>query len=611
MPAQPRVKVLSPMTIMYRVVMVVFLVELINEGFAVFGPLAVEEFSWKHHLMEGFVLVLIGGPILWFAIARPLRQFTEHQKLAELEKSRLLSLMKSTLESTADGIVVFDTDKRISVHNRQYCTMWGLTDAMSEEDSVNCINDAIRSQLIDPEEFDGHVCHLFECPDKVYHDVLHLKDGRVIERICTPQCVEGQTIGRVSCYRDVTDRVKAQKILSESESRFRQIFEQSADAIFLLNESCTVVLDMNRVAIKMFRYDKSELIGNAPAFLFSEEECRVVHRQTYEASETDNDLGYWVDIMRVCRKDGSEMYISVRCRRIALADQWVLLCTIRDISERVRAEEDSRIIEAKLIQTNKMTSLGVLVAGMAHEINNPNNFIMISSELLSKSWKDARPILIEHQQQHGDFELGGVPFSIMQQEIPELLDNITEGSKRIRDIVNSLKNFAREGKTGMRDDLDVNDVICQATTIISHHIRRHTRHYSIETDPDLPPVVGNLQQIEQVLINLILNALQALPNQECQVRVSSRHDEQNGMVCVEVFDEGSGIPENISARVMEPFFTTRIDKGGTGLGLSISNSIIRDHNGSMTFSSLPSGTTFTICIPANYSHKDEVPQHDQ
>jgi hypothetical protein len=356
----------------------------------------------------------------------------------------------------------------------------------------------------------------------------------------------------------------------------------------------------------MFKYERSELLGRPPEFLFSPEECRIIYEQT---SETDNDVGYWIDILHARRKDGSEMYISVRCRKIDLADQQVLLCTIRDISSRVRAEEENRAIEAKLIQANKMTSLGVLVAGMAHEINNPNNFILISSELLTKAWVDARPILIEHQNLHGDYEMGGVPFSVMQKEIPELLENITEGSRRIRDIVNGLKNFAREGRKGMRDDLDVNEVIHQATTIISHQIRRYTYDFSVEADPALPRICGNFQQIEQVLINLILNALQSLPGPDRKVRVASRYDVRTEMVCIEVADQGCGIPDNISARVLDPFFTTRLDKGGTGLGLSISNSIINDHNGTLTFSSSPSGTTFVICIPVKNTNINEAHTH--
>lgn len=594
---------LTTRKILFRVLLVVFLVESVNELFALFGPTR----SGIYHLLESLMLVAVSGPILWLTIARPLKQSAEQQKSAELERNKLLSLMESTVESTTDGIVVFDMDKQITIHNRQYCNMWGISETMAAEGPVTCINDTIRSQLINPDEFDGHLCHLYECPNSVYHDVLHLKDGRVIERICTPQNVEGRIIGRVLSYRDVTERVMAQKAIQESESRFRQIFEQSADAIFLFNLTCTLVLDLNQVALKMFNYEKSELIGHPPDFLFSPEECRIIHNQT---SETSNETGYWVDILHAHGKDGAEMYVSVRCRRIDLADQQVLLCTIRDISSRVRAEEENRAIEAKLIQANKMTSLGVLVAGIAHEINNPNNYILVSSELLTKSWKDACPILVEYQQQYGDFEIGGVSFDVMQHEIPNLLESITDGSRRIRDIVNGLKNFAREGKKGMRDDLNVNEVIQQATTIISHQIRRNTHRFQVDIDPALPAVFGNSQQIEQVLINLILNALQSLPDPERQVRVASRYDARTSMVCIEVSDQGIGIPDNISARVLEPFFTTRLDKGGTGLGLSISNSIINDHDGTLTFNSSPSGTTFVIRIPANRTHKiNEVQKH--
>ncbi|MSN24270.1 MAG: PAS domain S-box protein [Geobacter sp.] len=597
-------KRLSTRTILFRVLLVIFVLESVNELFAIFGPYK----SVQYHLLESLMLVLSSGPVIWFTIARPLKRYSEEQVVAESEKNRLLSLMESTLESTADGIVVFDKDMNISIYNRQYCKMWRVPESLAEKKSANCINDSIRSKLINPDEFNGHTCHLFDCPTSVYHDVLHLKDGRVIERDCTPQSVDGEVVGRVSCYRDITERVQAQKAIAESESRFRQIFEQSADAIFLLDPVSMSVIDLNKVAVNMFNYEKNELLNRPPDFLFSPEECRAMCEQTVQG---DIDLGYWVDILRARRKDGGEMFISVRCRRIELADQQVLLCTIRDISGRVRAEEENRAIESKLIQANKMTSLGVLVAGIAHEINNPNNYIMVSSEILSKAWNDVKPILTEHQQLHGDFDMGGVSFDIMQHEIPELLDNITDGSRRIKNIVNGLKEFAREGRKGMREDLDLNKVIHLATVMINHQIRRFTNQFIVETDPDLPLVTGNSQQIEQVLINLILNALQSLSGTECQVRLASYYDAATRMVCIEVSDQGCGIDDDISGKILDPFFTTRLDKGGTGLGLSISNSIISDHKGTLSFRSSPAGTTFFICIPVSRTHNNEVLQNAQ
>jgi len=595
-------KRLTTRTILFRVLLVIFVVESVNELFALFGP----HKSVPFHLLESTMLIVISGPILWLTIARPLKHYAEQQQVIEFERNRLLSLMNSTLESTTDGIIVFDKEMNISIYNQQYCKLWGIPESLAEEKSANCINDSIRSKLIDPDEFNGHVCHLFDCPDSTYHDVLHLKDDRIVERICTPQTHDGQIVGRVSCYRDVTERVLAQKAIAESETRFRQIFEQSADAIFLLDPVSKSIIDLNKVAVNMFNYEKSELLNRPPDFLLSPEECRIMCEQ---AVQGDAELGYWVDILRARRKDDGEMFISVRCRRIELADQQVLLCTIRDISGRVRAEEENRAIESKLIQANKMTSLGVLVAGIAHEINNPNNYIMVSSEILSSAWKDAKPILTEHQKLHGDFDMGGVSFDVMQHEIPELLENITDGSRRIKSIVNGLKEFAREGRKGMRDDLDLNKVIQQATVIINHQIRRFTNQFIVETDPDLPPVTGNSQQIEQVLINLILNALQSLSGTECQVRLASYYDAATKMVCVEVSDQGCGIDDNISGKILDPFFTTRLDKGGTGLGLSISNSIISDHKGTMSFKSSPAGTIFVICIPVSRTYFKEVLQH--
>lgn len=605
MPAQYGSNRLTTRSIFKRVLIIVSLLVLVNECFSLFGPFAHSFDSVLNHILENICLIAVSGPLLWFAIARPL------QRTASYQQARMQLLLTEVVEAiitlTPEGIIIGcnPSAERIFAASCNY--MVGKNAGILFEGGEAVCRLLLDDALTLRGNSGGGAPYFNEI------DGLRQNGSTfVMEASFSPVTTDGNR-EIILLVRDISDRLNAQKtieegevrfnqifelaqkVISESEVRFRQIFEQSADAIFLIDAECRRILDLNQVAVRLFGYTKEELINLFPAFLFSPEEQQAIFHQ---AVELQNSAGYWVDRMHVLRKDGTELYISVRCRMIELGDQSALLCTVRDISERVQIEKEARDIEAKLIQANKMTSLGVLVTGIAHEINNPNNFIMLSSEMLSRSWKDARPVLVAYHEQHPEFSLGGVAFDTMEHEIPNLMDNITEGARRIRNIVRELKDFSREAASGQRSDVDLNKVIIQATTIISHQIRRHTKCFTLEPAPELPLISGNSQQLEQVLINLVLNALQALPDKDRVVKITSSYDMAGQMACVDVYDQGVGVSGEIAPRIMDTFFTTKRESGGTGLGLSISQSIVRDHNGTLSFVSTPDlGTTFSMRIP--------------
>ena len=137
-----------------------------------------------------------------------------------------------------------------------------------------------------------------------------------------------------------------------------------------------------------------------------------------------------------------------------------------------------------------------------------------------------------------------------------------------------------------------------AASILSSHIKKYTNRFNLSLDETIPDMLGNGQQLEQVVINLVMNALQALPNKECRVRVVSRFDNEKRAIVIRVEDEGNGIPADLLVRIKEPFFSTKIDSGGTGLGVYISQSIIKGHNGTLVFeSSEDRGTTAIVSLP--------------
>jgi polar amino acid transport system substrate-binding protein len=270
----------------------------------------------------------------------------------------------------------------------------------------------------------------------------------------------------------------------------------------------------------------------------------------------------------------------------------------QEVLERNKALEALRRHQDKLIQADKMTSLGTLVSGVAHEINNPNGLLLLDIPTLKRVHDDAREILDDHFSEHGDFPLAGVPYSEMREEIPRILDGMLDGAQRIKRIVNDLKDFARRDDAGEKTLIDVNAATRTALRLVDPNIRACTRRFSASYAPELPQVMGNGQRIEQVIVNLVLNACQALPNAEKGVSLETAFDQQQGLVTIKVSDEGIGIAEEHLPYLLDPFFTTKRDSGGTGLGLSVSAGIVKEHGGTLVFHSRPGeGTTVTLSLP--------------
>lgn len=278
----------------------------------------------------------------------------------------------------------------------------------------------------------------------------------------------------------------------------------------------------------------------------------------------------------------------------------------QEAAERKRALEELRLHQDKLIQADKMTSLGILVSGVAHEINNPNGLILLNMPILREVYQDAAEVLESRFQVSGDFPLGGLPYSRMRNEVPHMLDEMLEGSKRIKRIVEELKDFARKDDNTGSDLFDLNQVAQAAVRLVDSSIRKATVNFSAEYAADIPMVRGNTQRIEQVVVNLLLNACQALPNPERGISLATFLVSNARIVVLTVTDEGVGIASEHIPRLTDPFFTTKRETGGTGLGLSVSAGIVNEHGGTLKFNSTPgAGTTVILTLPVAEENSEE------
>ncbi len=676
------------------------------------------------------------------------------RKNAEEQLARSLSLLRATLESTTDGILVIAADSEILTYNRTFIRMWRVPKDLLVSCDYECIFDFMFEQIEHPDSFRNKTIEMSEQHESESFDVLEFKDGRIFECYSKPQRIAGKTVGRVWSFRDVTERVKAENALLQSESIYRKAIENASgvpysiifghDAYQFVGEGvkellgippeeftysrlvqmvreleimdpeapeeddayvqafkqgkvdkyradicvqtptgeekwvsdCSVPLrdeetgaiigslgilqditDRKRMEEALARSEKiyREAIENASGvpykayfvrdgrefeyrydfigdgfeslFGFPPEEASLNKFQLVfeegvilDTEQYDNLTEYArafnrgeIDTFRVDFRirtpDGEEKWVSdssVPIIEQKSGDIIGSLGILQDITERKQAEKRARLHREQLIQADKMVALGILVSGIAHEINNPNNFIMLNTPVLREAWSSITPILEHYYEENGDFLVGGLPYEEMRSHIPVLFSGILDGSTRINNIVNELKNFARQRPADMTESVDINAVARTAVNLVENMIKQSTDSFSLYPGENIPLIKGNFQQLEQVVINLIQNACQALTNRESAITITTQYNADTGSIVLKVQDEGTGISGETLKYIMDPFYTTKRDSGGTGLGLSISSSIVSDHGGTMRFSSTPGkGTTATVTLPAKNKLEQE------
>ncbi len=265
---------------------------------------------------------------------------------------------------------------------------------------------------------------------------------------------------------------------------------------------------------------------------------------------------------------------------------------------RLEVQEEKRMVMAKLIQTNRMTSLGLLISSMAHNINTPNGAITLAAQHIQRSWYDMLPLLESLTGEEGDFQIGGLPFSEEKSEFSSAIESIRRNAWRVERVVRDLRSYNVGERSEFSRNMAVNRAVEEAMTIIRAHVRQAEISIKLNLAPDLPPVTGNQHQIEQVAVNLLLNAIQAMSDGKGVITVTTCHAPADNEVQIIISDEGGGMPDAVMQRLFEPFFSTRLDKGGSGLGLYISNFIVTEHKGRLTIDNREgSGTTVTVHLP--------------
>jgi PAS domain S-box-containing protein len=413
-------------------------------------------------------------------------------------------------------------------------------------------------------------------------------------------------------------RQRAEEQTRISEERNRAIMQQSADAIYLVDLDTRRIIDWNPALQQMLGFP-APAMDNLRVYDIVFDEPASVDQRLQQLVEANAPLHGEREYRRA---DGSAVEVDSSASVIAYGGRRVACTVVHDITNRKRNEralnEKNRQLsqamdqlkraQSQLVQSEKLASLGQMVAGVAHEINNPLSFVSNNVAVLQRDMKavvellrlygQSFPLLRQHSAELANQIQAlsdQIDLAYTLQNLSQLMERSREGLKRIQQIVKDLRDFARLDQSDVHE-ADLNAGIESTLNIITGLAKKSQVIIEKELS-DIPLVRCNPAKINQVVMNLLSNAIDACDD-GCHVKVRTFAD--NGTANIEVSDTGRGIPPAIRERIFDPFFTTKPPGKGTGLGLSISYGIIRDHNGEITVDSAPGkGTTFTVSLPVD------------
>jgi signal transduction histidine kinase len=274
-----------------------------------------------------------------------------------------------------------------------------------------------------------------------------------------------------------------------------------------------------------------------------------------------------------------------------------LLIDKAEASQRL-AEKDLREIQPQLQQAQKMETLGTLVAGVAHEINNPINLMLYNIPLLKKIWVDLLPIIMERKQIEPERKFGGFAYDFLTDNLDQLVADMEMAAHRIAKTVSDLKNYSRQSNVAEKMPLQVNSAVKNALRLAQSTLRKSDVNIKLNLADDLPDIEANLQSIEQIVLNITINAIQAVNHNQGEIEIKTGLRIKDGMVYIRISDNGRGISPAIADKIFLPFVTDKQSEGGTGLGLSVTYSLVKANDGVIDFeTSRDRGTSFNVYLP--------------
>lgn len=387
---------------------------------------------------------------------------------------------------------------------------------------------------------------------------------------------------------EMNERLEAEQELKRNESMLEKIFDGILDPLILLSQQKRIMM-MNQAAIDYYQIKNFkdvvgktchvELMDNAEVC----QDCNVMQAITVGQKITYERKGFMnpertesVIVYPLFGDDGSVVSTIVR---------------ISDITEK-------KIIERKLIQKEKLSALGLMVSSIAHEINNPNNFISFNIPILREYLGAMLPIIAAHASGEPDFKLFDLSYGEFEKDISDLILNIENGSKRITTFISNLRGFVHAGGELSPVPVDLTNTIDSVLAICHGKINQSVKSFTKNIQDHLPELYAHPYAIEQILINFVTNACETMDKENSWVSLDVATEENCKQIVISVSDNGHGMDEKTLSKVFDPFYTTKSMDGGSGLGLFVSHRLAKLMGGEINVESrLCEGTKFSLVLP--------------
>jgi PAS domain S-box-containing protein len=546
-------------------------------------------------------LMILGIAVLTSLIDRRMSSHTKVLESALAEERRVL---RAFIDNIPDLMFVKDVEGRFVLANLQLARMAGVG---KPEQMVG---------KTDEDFFPEHIAATFRADDRAVMQAggpLFNREERILdsEGHSTPLLMtkvplrdaQGRVVGIAGVGRDISERKNVEQALRDAEQRYRSIFEQAMIGIFqVLPEGR--FLSVNPAMAKMLGYETPEELMRAVGSLWEifVDSARVESLRA--ALEREGMVRSFECQMQ--RKDGSRIWISTS---VQASRRQGTVARFDGMNEDIT---EHKMLHQQLLQAQKLESIGQLAAGIAHEINTPTQYIGDNVRFLKDAFGDLGKVLRAARQTPAEGQAGQTPATkaevadidveYLLTEIPAAIEQALDGVGRVSTLVSAMKEFSHPGSKE-KTEVDLNRAI-QSTITVARNEWKYVAEMETDFDASLSPVLCLPGEINQVVLNLIVNAAHAIADLtrdgdqgKGKIRVSTRNC--GDYVEVRVSDTGTGIPPEVQRRIFDPFFTTKEVGKGTGQGLSISRSVVVDkHEGTIHFETeVGKGTTFIVRLP--------------
>ena len=550
----------------------------------------------------------------FFAVARDISESTLEKNARQLERDNFINI----LNSMQDGVYIVNQAHDIEFinhalkeafgpikgrkcyeyfHDKKIVCEWCKNKEVFSGKTVRWewfsdknkkFYDLIDTPLQNP---DGSVSKL-----EIFRDISLLKKAETILKmdkadleVLVNERTKKLEFANKQLKTEIIERKNTEKLLVQSKNTLQMVFDGISEPLVMLNNDLTIQM-LNEAAKQYFKFD------NRDDFQFKR--CFKAFRgllkpcsgcQISSAIETKSRIS--IERKGFMRSNKIEQ-VTIYPLKGDFDNNLGIILRINDVTE-------SRFIEKRLMQSEKLASLGLLISGIAHEINNPNNFIILNIPTLRKYMDSMIPIIDAYAKENSDFEIQGMSYDEFSEEIYSIIDDIAYGSERINSSIARLKEYVQSRNDSIKQWIDISEIIRKSVSICESQIKKKTKNFKRQIPEALPSIYTDPNAVEQVLINLLINAAQASDKKDAWITLNAQiTSTENKYIEISVIDNGCGMDKNTKDKVFDPFFTTKPSESGSGLGLYITYNMVEKLNGHITVESEKGkGSCFTVSLP--------------